>query len=177
MATPAAVLLWVLALLGRSADSFPPIVLISEPPPYASANAEAFVLHEPDRIVLITSTLVFRQAQRADPSDQEAARKLASILVHEEWHLRHGPEEAGAYEAQLKTLFLLGADPRGEVYQSVRASMAAVLGHRGRQPVLRVAAQHSAPAEAEFFMSVDWPGGWAMRSTDPRATDGAGIVP
>jgi hypothetical protein len=177
MAAPAAVLLYVLALLGRSADSFPPIVLLSERPSYASANVEAFVLHQPDRIVLLTSTLVFRQAQRADPSDQEALRKLASILVHEEWHLRHGPDEAAAYEAQLKALFLLGADPRGEVYQSVRASMAAVLQRRGPQPVTRIAIQRSAAKEAEFFMSVDWSDGWVMQSTDPRATDGAGTVP
>jgi hypothetical protein len=177
MATPAAVLLWTLALLGRSADSFPPIVLLPERPPYASANVEAFVLHEPDRIVLLTSTQVFRQAQRADPNYLEAVRKLASILVHEEWHLRHGPEEAGAYEAQLKCLFQLGADPTGEVYQSVRASMAAVLQRRNRQPVTRIAAQHPAAKDTQFFISVAWSGGWAMQSTDPRATGGAGTVP
>src|SRR4051812_35891979 len=66
MATPAAVLMYVLALLGRSADSFPPIVLIAEPPPFASKDAEAFVLRDPPRIFLITSTVVFQEVQRSE---------------------------------------------------------------------------------------------------------------
>jgi hypothetical protein len=130
MATPAAVLVYVLALLGRSAESFPPIVLISAAPSYASRNAEAFVLRDPDQIFLITSTRVFRQAQRADPTDVVSLRKLASILIHEEWHVRHGPDEAGAYNAQLRTLFLLGARPESPEYHSVQASMTTVLAQR-----------------------------------------------
>jgi hypothetical protein len=27
--------------------------------------------------------------------------KLASVIVHEAWHLQHGRDEAGAYDAQL----------------------------------------------------------------------------
>jgi hypothetical protein len=127
MATPAAVLVYVFALLGRSADSFPPIILITDAPSYASSNAEAFVLRNPDRIFLITSTRVFRQAQRAEPSDDTPLRKLASILIHEEWHIRHGPDEAGAYEAQLHALFVLGMMPGGELYQGVQRAMTTVL--------------------------------------------------
>ena len=130
MATPAAVLVYVLALLGRSADSFPPIVLIPEAPSYASANAEAFVLRNPDRIYLITSTEIFRHAQRSDPNDDQAMIKLASILVHEEWHVRNGPDEAGAYDAQLRMLFQLGAVPSGRLYRSVQASMTTELRRR-----------------------------------------------
>lgn len=30
--------------------------------------------------------------------------KLASIIVHEAWHFRNGPDEAGAYNAQIEFL-------------------------------------------------------------------------
>jgi hypothetical protein len=33
------------------------------------------------------------------------------MLVHEEWHLRHGRDEQGAYYAQLTTLAALRAQP------------------------------------------------------------------
>jgi hypothetical protein len=130
MATPAAVLVYVLALLGRSADSFPPIVLIAAAPSFASPNAEGFVLRNPDRIYLVTSTVAFRKAQRADPIDDIALRKLASVLIHEEWHVRHGPDEAGAYDAQLQTLFILGVMPGTAVYQGVQLSRRTVLRRR-----------------------------------------------
>lgn len=130
MATPAAVLVYVLALLGRSADSFPPIVLIDHAPSFASANAEGFVLRDPDRIFLITSSVAFRQAQRAEVTDPAPLRKVASVLIHEEWHVRHGPDEEGAYEAQLRVLFLLGATPNSAAYLSVQQSMDTVLRRR-----------------------------------------------
>jgi hypothetical protein len=126
MATPAAVLVYVLALLGRSADSFPPIVLVDQPPAFASRNAEGLVLRDPDRIILVTSTLAFQTARRGDFSEQ-SFRKIASVLIHEEWHIRNGADEAGAYEAQLHTLFVLGTMPGSRAYASVQLAMDTVL--------------------------------------------------
>ena len=36
-----------------------------------------------------------------------APRKSASVLVHEEWQVRHGSNEAGVYAAQLSTVVAL----------------------------------------------------------------------
>ncbi len=66
------------------------------------------------------------QHSRDKCGDFNAARKLASILVHEEWHVRNGPDEEGAYAAQLTTLMRLGAGPGNPVYGEVARSRAAV---------------------------------------------------
>ena len=59
-----------------------------------------------------------------------AVRKLASILIHEEVHVRNGGGEREAYEAQLATLARLGAPPGSLLFASVlRAKHAAVAGH------------------------------------------------
>jgi len=34
--------------------------------------------------------------------------KLASAIIHEAWHCRHGVDEAGAYEAQIAFLMTHG---------------------------------------------------------------------
>jgi hypothetical protein len=56
-----------------------------------------------------------------------AIRKIASVLVHEEWHVRHGSDEAGAYAAQLTTLVALDAGPGHPVYYEVTRSMQATI--------------------------------------------------
>ena len=53
--------------------------------------------------------------------------KIASIIVHEEWHLRHGPDESGAYHAQLTALAAMGFDEHSWSTGSVKRSMLAVL--------------------------------------------------
>ncbi len=118
--TAAAVLVCVLNLLGRP---MPPIVLLDIRPPDASANAEAFVRRNPDTIYLLTGTAIFRDAQRGD---RQAWKKLASILVHEEWHLRHGADERAAYQAQLIELIRLGESPGRPNYSGVVKAMLAV---------------------------------------------------
>jgi hypothetical protein len=120
MASPAAVLVCVLNLLGRP---MPPIVLLDVLPPEASRNAEAFVRRNPDTIYLMTTTAVFADAQYGD---RRAWKKLASILVHEEWHLRHGPDERGAYRAQLLELIRLGEPPGRPLYSGVVRAMLTV---------------------------------------------------
>ena len=130
--TPAAtVLVCALELLGRSPESFPPIELIDVRPAHASINAEAFVESGVNTIYLLTTSEVFRSALKAATrcGNRNALRKLASIIVHEEWHVRHGSDEEGAYSAQLTTLAMLGGRDT-PVYNNVQRAMVAVLSQR-----------------------------------------------
>jgi hypothetical protein len=128
----AAALVCALELLGRP-HAIAPVVFLTSPPLSASRNVEAFVTHSPDTIYVITTTAVFRDAG-GDPWSgvrQEACRKLASIIVHEEWHLRNGPDERGAYLAQLTMLQAVRAAP--VTIAGVRQSMAAVVAARDKR--------------------------------------------
>src|SRR5688572_17019806 len=130
--TPAAmVLVCAIQLLGRNPESFPPIELLDVRPPYASVNAEGFVDPRTSTIYILTTTAVFRAALQAQGrcGSTEPLRKLASILVHEEWHVLHGSDEEGAYAAQLTTLTMLGG-PDSPLFNSVRRSMVAVLAQQ-----------------------------------------------
>ena len=49
--------------------------------------------------------------------------KIASILVHEEWHLRNGADERGAYLAQLTALAALCFNADSPVYWAVKRAM------------------------------------------------------
>jgi hypothetical protein len=59
-----------------------------------------------------------------------ALKKLASIIAHEAWHVRHGPDERGAYEAQLTALMFVGVEPGSALYSGVVKSMQATLKKR-----------------------------------------------
>lgn len=132
------VLACALDLLGRTTD-LPPIQLVDAPPSDVSRFSEAFTRPGSDTIYLITSTEVFRRVQEALPkcADYDAVRKLASIIVHEEWHVRHGPDERGAYQAQLTTLAALGAGMQTSTYDNVRRSMLRALRaqRQGNPPI------------------------------------------
>ena len=145
MSSAAAVLVCVLGVLGRSAGSMPPIELVDGVPPGVSASAEAFVWHDKGTIYLITTSPIFRDAVKALPSCEGTAppKKIASILVHEEWHIRHGSDERGAYQMQLTTLSRLGLGPDSAVYYGVLRSMQKVLSEqrRSRKPDLLLAKQ------------------------------------
>jgi hypothetical protein len=132
MVSAATVVVCALSLLGRSPDSTVPIRFVDTPPPGASRHIEAFVTHDPDVIYLLTTSAVFRDARQAGTPDRdlEAFRKIASIIVHEEWHLRHGPDEESAYQAQLIALMSLGASTI--TVNGVKQSMLAVRGARER---------------------------------------------
>jgi hypothetical protein len=136
MLTAAAVVVCALDFLGRSHAGTVPIQFLDAPPRGASANAEAFVTRNPDTIYLITSTDTFQLAMRGpyEQGTHNACRHLASVIVHEEWHLRYGPDEEGAYLAQLTALAALGADH--SAITAVRRSMAVAVNQqkgRGRQ--------------------------------------------
>jgi hypothetical protein len=126
------VLACALMLLNRSVASFPEIELVDGRPGYVSAAAEAYVVDGVGRIYVITTATAFVDARRAvyRCGNLQALRKVASTLIHEEWHVRHGPDEAGAYTAQLSALVYLGAGPGTPLYTEVRRSMQAVLRRR-----------------------------------------------
>ena len=141
MWTAASVLACALSVLGRSESSMPRIELIDVAPVGVSVGAEAFVLRGTGTIYLITSSDVFHAAlSRADCGNTVVMRKLASILAHEEWHVRHGSDEKAAYEYQLVTLLRLGEQPGTGVYRAVQASMLRILEARKREKPERLLA-------------------------------------
>jgi hypothetical protein len=129
MLTAAAVLVCALDLLARPASSFPPIVLLDTRPADVSATAEAFVRRDPDTIYVLTSTLAFRAAQAGR---RDALLKIASILVHEQWHIQNGPDEQGAYQAQLMALYAMGVSHNRPVAAGIRRAMFTVIRARKR---------------------------------------------
>jgi hypothetical protein len=141
MSSAAAIIACALSLLGRSERTMPPITLVEAPPKHASIQADAFVSLPDPHIYVITSSPTFRDAMASRSSCSESAtmKKLASVLAHEEWHIRNGADESGAYYAQLTTLLRLGVPPDNNVYRSVQRSMQAVLKKRKQKPDLVLA--------------------------------------
>jgi hypothetical protein len=97
-------------------------------PPEVSPLAQGYVLIGEPRIVLVTATPAFRQARRARDRCGElyALREIAGVLAHEEWHVRHGPDEEGAYDAQLTALVHVGEAQNGRLYHEVLRAKRAV---------------------------------------------------
>ena len=129
MWSAATILVCALSILGRSERHFHPVNLVEVAPLGVSRNAEGFVTRNPDTIHIVTSSAAFRDAVRAGHrcGDRPAIAKVASVLVHEEWHLKNGPDEGGAYSAQLTALAALGFDEHSLVYFGVKRSMLARL--------------------------------------------------
>jgi hypothetical protein len=109
--------------LGRGPADLPAIELLDTAPPNASANVEGFVHAGGDTIFILTTSDTFTTVQRSGCGDTAAVKKLASIIAHEEWHVLHGAEEQGAYEAQLGMLLRLGIQPGSPVHYAVVRSM------------------------------------------------------
>ncbi len=143
MWSPASVVVCALFVLGRSEAKMPRIELVEVPPPGVSDNAEAFVRRDTRTIYLVTSSSVFQEALRfrGHCGPTPAMRKLASILAHEDWHVRNGPDEQRAYEYQLLTLIRLGLPPGTGVYREVQISMLRVVAARKREQPERVLAR------------------------------------
>ena len=129
MWSAATILVCALSMLGRSERHFHPINLVEVAAFGVSRNAEAYVTRNPGTIHLLTSSAVFREASesRHRCGARDAVAKIASILVHEEWHLRHGSDESGAYHAQLTALAALGFNADSRVHGSVKRAMLAVM--------------------------------------------------
>jgi hypothetical protein len=98
-------------------------------PPDVSERAEAFVRIGDPQIYVLTSSALFKEAQssRKKCGGFHALRKLASVIVHEEWHVPHGTDERGAYEAQLTALASMSAGLGSAVYGEVKRAMRAAL--------------------------------------------------
>ena len=90
-----------------------PIVLIAALPRMVSPGAQAWTIYDEhgtgDRIFVYTRSRTFRCASATRSDQDQCLLRLASIIVHEAWHFRHGPDEAEAYEAQLAFLRLTEA--------------------------------------------------------------------
>ena len=129
------------------------------------AIVEAYVDARRSAIHLITSSHVFRRAQNARQRCGEVAaiRKLASILAHEEWHVRHGTSETDAYQAQLMTLLLLHADPGDGDFQAVRRTMRMVASQQNGTVRNKLAAKNKTPYEC--FELYEAPVLWGSMST------------
>lgn len=126
------------AAADRGTEPAPPVSFIARAPVEASAGVEAFVRPGIKAIYIVISTPMFETLLRQDDcaiSQMDLWRKLASVIVHEEWHLRHGADEEGAYAAQLMALALMGNGNGQAVYEHVRRTMRIVHAHdkaRGR---------------------------------------------
>jgi hypothetical protein len=125
MWTAEVVLLCALEVLGRSAGSFPPIVLVATAPAQASPGVEAYVGPRDKKIYLVTTSAAFRRQMATNTrcGDIMAARKLASILIHEELHIRQNADERTAYQAQLLRLIMMGSGVGTPPYQEVFQAM------------------------------------------------------
>ena len=133
------VLVCALSALGRAPSTLPPIQLVDTRPPGVSPSAEGFVRTGEHRIYLLTNTPVFRAAQKSDTKCAafREIRKIASVIVHEEWHLRHPGDEKGAYSAQLTMLAAMGIGYTHPVFMDVRRAMIKVLEQQQRQQAER----------------------------------------
>ena len=131
-----------LALLGRTAQSFPAVQFIEKVPVGVSPSAEAYVLAEEKRVVLITSAWAFRVAEQAlnRCGQIDAIRQIAGVLAHEEWHVRHGLDEEGAYDAQLTALTSVGAGPM--LFNSVMRAKRRVADESRRRVAVGVTARN-----------------------------------
>ena len=123
-----AVFVCALGLLGRSVASFPPVDLIDRPAWGLSKSVQGYMLPG-GRIALITSTSAFNDARRGiSPCNNVISlREIAGVLIHEEWHVRHGPDEGPAYDAQLTALAALGAGQDSALYHKVARAKQAVI--------------------------------------------------
>lgn len=139
MSTASLVLMCALELLGRKPEQLPPIEILLDRPRAVSSSAAAFADLEMGIVYLIASASPFVEAQSA-PLERCAERGefklLASVVVHEVWHVLHGANEAQAYEAQLMALLRLGVDPAAPMYVAVQRALAgASTRDRPRRPL------------------------------------------
>jgi hypothetical protein len=101
-----------ITLLGWPKDEIPNIEVVTMRPTDTSPTAEAWVWCNEDGsaspvIYVAADTDTYADALQ---ESRQALVKLAGILAHERWHLHHGPDEVGAYEAQLGAMASLHAD-------------------------------------------------------------------
>jgi hypothetical protein len=115
-----------LLLAGPHLSAHLPIVLISALSWPVSPGAEAWTVYDEhskgERIFVYTRSRTFQCASVPRWDQYQCLLKVASVIVHEAWHLRNGPDEAGAYEAQLVYLQLNEASAASGFLQSAAAA-------------------------------------------------------
>jgi hypothetical protein len=99
-------------LLGWYGDDLPRIEVVDRKPADATGTVEGWVRFNENGsaipvIYVRADTEVYRDAVT---NDYQALVRLAGILAHERWHLRHGQDEVGAYTVQLSTMEHLHAN-------------------------------------------------------------------
>ena len=136
MWTAEAVLVCALNLLGRSVNTFPPIEFTQTAPVGASRWVEAYIGPIERKIYILTTTDSFQRVQQSRNrcGDVMTARKIASLLIHEELHIRQGASEKTAYQAQLMTLTALGASIGSPPYMEVVRAMNHTLKRQQQTP-------------------------------------------
>ena len=111
-----------------------PVVLATKPPDGASDGVEAWLLRgqdeRPRQIVVYGESETFRCASGVSRQDYQCLLKVASLIVHEAWHYRNGPEEARAYAAQIEFLVLHGGS--STMVSGVRRAQARIVAARRR---------------------------------------------
>jgi hypothetical protein len=131
-----AVLDRALRLVGQPSYAGLPLVLISELPRAVSPGAEAWTVFDEqgkgDRIFVYTRSRTFQCASASRRDQGQCLLKLASVIVHEAWHLRNGLDEVGAYEAQLSFLRLIEASAVFQVNEAAAVNIREVRRARDR---------------------------------------------
>ena len=121
----------VLILAGLDRANLP-ITLATVTPASASLGVEAWTSYDDecgDRIFVYTGSDMFRCASPPLAMHQCLLR-LASVVVHEAWHLEHGRDEEEAYEVQIA--FLLRNGAATEHVKAVRLAQKRVLAAERR---------------------------------------------
>jgi hypothetical protein len=110
-----------LELAGLSAAKLP-IVMTSVMPDTLSPGTVGWTSvgrnGKGERIFVYSNSAAFRCARAR--KDRQCLLKVASVIVHEAWHFRHGGGEGAAYTAQI--LFLMANDGALEEIADVRRS-------------------------------------------------------
>jgi hypothetical protein len=136
-----------LRLAGPQSYARLPFVLVSELPWTASPGAEAWTVFDEhgkgDRIFVYTRSRTFRCASVRGWDQDLCLLKVASVIVHEAWHLQNGPDEVGAYEAQLSFLRLIEASAVFQVNEAAAVNIREV--RRARDRVLADQQKASSP--------------------------------
>ena len=131
-----AVLDRALVLAGRHLYGHLAFTPVSELPPTVSPDAEAWTVFNEKgrgtRALVYTQSRTFRCASVPGRDQLRCQLKLASVIVHEAWHLQHGRYEAGAYDAQLIFLQLTEASATFQLNQTAAVDIIEVRQAKAR---------------------------------------------
>ena len=144
-----------LQLAGPQVYAHLPFVLVSVLPRTVSPGAEAWTVYDEhgkgDRIFVYTRSRTFRCASVPRSDQDRCLLKVASIIVHEAWHLRNGRDEVGAYQAQIIFLQMKEASAFLQVNEAAAVDILEVRRARDRA----IADKRNASAQARASASLE----------------------